>query len=107
MGVLLEFPRHHNHPTVVGACGRVDDTHVLQLLADLPDDATRDAALVRYWSLEDYQLVTVHRNREWFLETLLPRLRDTWAQLQTFVADDEAYARGVEARKGRRKRKGV
>lgn len=117
-GVLLEFPSGLRRPPVLGPLGDVADKTVLGLLAGLdpkPSEsstenvvsgaAVRDAAMIRYWWLEDFQLITVRRNRDWFDTVLFPQLQDTWTQMNRFVQDDAAYA-AEETRRAGRKRGG-
>jgi hypothetical protein len=100
-GVLLEFPACCDHEPVLGDIGRVDDAHVLEMLDALGQDALRQAAFVRYWVLDDYQLVTVVRNQTYFRQHMLPHLQDTWAKIRCFATNDTAFSDATRARADR------
>ena len=103
VGAFLEFPTQYPHPTVFGAVDHVDDTSVMALLDTLPSDHAREMANLCYWKMDDYQLVTVYRNRDTFQTSILPRLRETWEMVCRFVEDEEGLKRAKGERAGRRR----
>jgi hypothetical protein len=103
VGAFLEFPTQYPHATVFGAVDHVDDTSVMALLDTLPSDHAREMANLCYWKMDDYQLVTVYRNRDTFQTSILPRLRETWEMVCRFVEDGEGLKRAKGERAGRRR----
>ena len=104
-GVMLEFPTSLNREPVLGSVNQVDDACVEGLLGGLENDEAREAVFVRYWVLEDYQLVTVKRNRAHFEHHMLPYLQDTWTKIKRFVADQEAFDKATSERAERAKKR--
>ena len=117
IGVLVELPDTYNKsplialtPTPPSSCdtmhamSAVDRDNVDRLLQTL-SEAERCAATLHYWALTDYQMVTVRRNPTWWADTMLPQLQHTWALVQRFVNDIDAYDEARTTREtARRKR---
>ena len=62
---------------------------------------------VHYWILKEYQLVTIHRNRDWFNSILYPALQNTWEFVENFIEDDDSFKKESEKRKDKRDKRNI
>lgn len=92
IGYIVSFPDCPSCKFLYGQLNDVDDASVHASIALLDcTEEERACATVHYWRLKQYQLITVHRNQEWFTEVMLPKLTSVWARIEALVADDDAY----------------
>ena len=92
IGYIVSFPDCPSSKFLYGQLNDVDDASVHASIALLDcTEEQRACAVVHYWRLKQYQLITVHRNHEWFTEVMLPKLTSVWERIEALVADDDAY----------------
>jgi hypothetical protein len=95
-GILIEIPGRSGGYRY-GSLHSVDDVTRGQAL-DALTDTERRYAVVRYWVLQEYQLVTVCRNKHWFQTVLYPPLCETWAIANSFLEDNHRYEEETRTR---------
>jgi chemotaxis protein histidine kinase CheA len=95
-GILIEIPGRSGGYRY-GSLHSVDDATRRQAL-DALSDTERRFAVVRYWVLQEYQLVTVCRNKDWFQTVLYPSLCETWALANAFLEDNHRYEEETRTR---------
>jgi putative phage-type endonuclease len=61
-----------------------------------------DATAVKLWAMRGMNLVTVHRNQAWFEQTLQPRLRNVWQQVEKLRTSPEL----VKQERAKKKKRG-
>lgn len=92
IGYIVSFPNCPSTKFLYGQLNVVDEVSVQASIALLDcTEEQRACAVVHYWRLKQYQLITVHRNQEWFREVMLPKLSSVWSRIEALVADDKAY----------------
>lgn len=92
IGYIVSFPDCPSSKFLYGQLNDVDKASVHASIALLEcTEEQRACAVVHYWRLKQYQLITVYRNQAWFNATMLPKLTSVWARIEALVADDEAY----------------
>jgi hypothetical protein len=102
-GILIEIPGRTGGYRY-GPLNSVDDATREQELAAL-SDMDRVNAVVHYWVLKEYQLVTVFRNKQWFQTVLYPSLCETWAIANAFLEDTQRYEEEARTRNDSRNKR--
>ena len=86
-GFIVVVPRvDGGHSYLYGPYNSLSDDDVLACVEKY-DQYVPDEAILHYWYLNDYQLVNVRRNEEWWENVLLPFLTATWDMVQANVSD--------------------
>jgi hypothetical protein len=91
-GYIASFPGSPQQLFQYGPLNVIDEASVKASVASLQcTDEQRERAMVCYWKLTDYQLLTVYRNPKLFNEVLFPKLLQTWGRVQELVDNNEMY----------------